>query len=298
MSRRGRAATAQFGFERVEVSGPHGNVPVRWYEPAASASMGPVLIWLHGGGFFRGSLEQPESHAVALALAGKGIAVVTVDYRLVSLPGIAQVRAFTHRPAVKHPVPGDDVAAVVRWAMGRAGGPVLLGGASAGACLAAAATLRMADEESPVSGTVLAYGFFHAVLPAPSTELRSRLTGHRRVTHAPLFLDAVNRYYAGSAVALSDRLAFPGGHDLADFPPALIVDADRDVMRASGEQFAAELRASGAPVERRVLPETHHAFLNRPSLPEFATAIDLIGEWASRLAEDGSRSGRDKEGVR
>ncbi|PWC06873.1 esterase [Mycetocola zhujimingii] len=295
VSHRGLTSSSQSGFEHVNVSGPHGGIPVRWYQPAASDVFSPVLVWLHGGGFFTGGLEQPESHDVALGLAGRGITVVTVDYRLVPLPVLAQVGALAGRAAVRHPLPSDDVAAVVRWARERAGGPVFLGGASAGACLAATATLRMTDEGSPVLGTVLAYGFFHAALPVPPAELRSRLTGHRRLTHAPFLLDAVNRNYAGSATALSERLAFPGGHDLSGFPPALMIDADRDVMRSSAERFAAELRASGTDVTRRVLPETHHAFLNRPALPEFATAIDLIAGWTARHADEGQGSRREKE---
>ena len=42
------------------------DVTVRWYEPwpGTSAPAGPTLLWLHGGGFFRGGLDQPEAHDV------------------------------------------------------------------------------------------------------------------------------------------------------------------------------------------------------------------------------------------
>jgi len=61
------------------------------------------------------------------------------------------------------------------------------------------------------------------------------------------------------------------------------VDADRDVMRASGELFAHELQEAGVPVEYHVLEEESHAFLNRPSTPAFAEAVGLIVEWARKV---------------
>ncbi|MFC5931904.1 hypothetical protein D6T64_02025 [Cryobacterium melibiosiphilum] len=66
------------------IQGPHGLIPVRRYSP--SLGMSPVsfapIVWIHGGGFFKGSLDQPESHDVARSLAAAGFQVVTVDYRL------------------------------------------------------------------------------------------------------------------------------------------------------------------------------------------------------------------------
>ena len=83
---------------------------------------------------------------------------------------------------------------------------------------------------------------------------------------------------------LSRPDAFPGGHDLAGFPPSLVVDADRDAMRASGSRFARELAEAGVETEYRVLPGSSHAFLNRPNDPAFTRGIDLVSEWMRRLA--------------
>lgn len=158
------------------------------------------------------------------------------------------------------------------------GGDILLGGASAGACLAAAATLRALDEKAGPSGVVLAYGFFHATHPRVR-DSRHRSRHHRRLTHATWALNVMNRNYAGSPEALGDRLAFPGGHDVAGFPRTLIINAERDNMRASGDLFASELRTSGVDLHHHVAPGTTHAFLNRPGLPPFLTATDMIAKW-------------------
>lgn len=59
-----------------------------------------------------------------------------------------------------------------------------------------------------------------------------------------------------------------------------MINADRDAMRASGDQFAGELLAAGIDVEQHVLPGSRHGFLNRPRLDAFTIAIDLIASWS------------------
>ena len=287
------------------VSGPHGPVPARHYAPAAGAARvaHPPVVWLHGGGFYSGGLDQPETHEVALALARAGFDVTTVDYRLVTLGGREGAKSAEapgegggdgrrqacrsrrrDRPEVRYPVPLDDVLAVVEAVSARSREGLVLGGASAGACLAASAAYRFERAgSSPIRGLFLGYGTFHAQLPARSPELLSRLRGPRRYVHTPWLIGAMNLNYAGDERVLDLPDAFPGGHDLTGFPPSLLVDADRDAMRASGSLFARELAQAGVATEYRVLPGSSHAFLNRPNDPAFTRGIDLISEWMRRL---------------
>jgi len=270
-----------------------GSVPVHWYEPVRRGqddrAPGPTLLWLHGGGFFRGSLDIPEAHGVATALAGRGLRVATAGYRLAPPPGLGWARSFAAPRRERFPAALDDVAAALEDVLARSPHGVVLGGASAGACLAAAATLRALDVGVRPVGAVFAYGFFHGVHPR-ARDPRQRSRRHRRVTHAPWALDAMNRGYAGSRRALGDRLAFPGGHDVGLFPRTLVVNAEHDNMRASGDLFASELAASGVDVDHHVLAGTRHAFLNRPDLVEFTTTTSLIADWclSPRIQDPGS----------
>jgi acetyl esterase/lipase len=273
-----------FTVVNTSVEAQHHRVPIRRYQPVTGgvdAAPAPTLVWLHGGGFFRGSINQPEADAVARALASRGLPVVTVDYRLAPFPLVGRVTPSGRRQRVRFPFPADDVLSVAQHEHDRSPHGILIGGASAGACLAAATALRVLDFGSDLrlGGVVLGYGFFHARLPRDA-DIQRRVRGHRRVTHAPRMLDAANLNYAGSKLALAERFAFPGGHDLRGFPPTIMIDADRDAMRASSERFATELIAAGGEVERHVLPAARHAFLNRPQLPEFAVAIGRIAAWA------------------
>ncbi|MBD8585488.1 alpha/beta hydrolase fold domain-containing protein [Frigoribacterium sp. CFBP 13729] len=281
------------GHELQDEDTRAGSVPVRWYEPGRRGqddrTPGPTLLWLHGGGFFRGSLDIPEAHEVATALAGRGLRVATAGYRLAPPPGLGWARSSAVTPRARFPAALDDVTSALEDVLARSPHGVVLGGASAGACLAAAATLRALDEGVRPVGAVFAYGFFHGVHPR-AHDPRQRSQRHRRVTHAPWALDAMNRGYAGSRRTLGDRLAFPGGHDVGLFPRTLVVNAEHDNMRASGDLFASELAASGVDVEHHVLAGTRHAFLNRPDLVEFTTTTSLIADWM--LSPDAATRGR------
>ncbi|ROP66405.1 alpha/beta hydrolase [Curtobacterium sp. ZW137] len=272
------------------VAGPSGPVPLRRYEPAAVRPGSPTLLWLHGGGFFRGDLDLPESDAVARALAARGVPVVTVDYRLSPLPGMPWAARRGPRARTPFPLAHREVLAAYRAVSEAASDGVVLGGASAGACLAAAAALAASgtpasdDLPAPV-GAFLAYGFFHSRTPRVPAITRT-VRGHRRLTHAPWALDAANRAHARNGDARADPRAFPGGHPLDAFPPTLLVDAEHDTMRASGERFAAELTAAGVQVVRHVLAGSRHAFLNRPGTPDSTHAIDLASAWLATHGPD------------
>lgn len=267
------------------VTGPHGVIPVRHYSPPSDSV--PIstkrIVWIHGGGFFKGNLEQAESHEVGRALAASGFRVITVAYQLATISRFRwTTRGLRRFPAIHYPVPVDEIVAVVREVQRETPTGVILGGASAGACLSAAAVLRLAgDGANELAGTIFTYGLFHARLPKRTRELGLRLRGVRRFVHTPTVLNLMNLHYAGRLSALSLSDAFPGGHPLQGFSPTLMIDADHDSMRASGSRFAQELGAAGIAVDYQVLPGTFHAFLNHPQEPSFAEGIDLIAEWAS-----------------
>lgn len=278
----GRAVKSRLkevSFRDDVVRGRHGDIPIRRYETPL-ATLGS-LVWVHGGAFSGGGLDQHESHAVAAALAQSGTNVITLDYRRVSNWNPLRDVEPRELTGVRYPIPLDDVTDVLEHAIEHGGGEVTLGGASAGACLAAAATLRsLRQGGGHPRSLVLAYGTFHADLPAVSPTLRHRVRGRfgllqfRRST-----VRRMNYNYAGHSSVMSDPFAFPGGHDKKGFPTTLCMDADRDTLRASGERFAEELAEDGVAVEYRVVPETLHGFLDRPHQATFSDGVSIITNW-------------------
>jgi xylan 1,4-beta-xylosidase len=270
-------------FDARTVQGRHGPISIRTYtSDRTSHDRRTPLVWVHGGGFAYGGLDQPESHAPAMSVAAEGRTVITVDYHLVTRWNSFFDVKDASLTGVRFPIPLEDVVDVVHdVASDAAHRNVLLGGASAGACLAAAAAGDLARSgDTPVVGLVLAYGTFHAELPAIPPGLRARIRGrHSWTQFRSSTVRRMNHNYAGSTAAMRDARAFPGGHDVTNLPETLMIDADRDSLRASGGAFAEELRSAGVPLRYEVIPDTRHGFLNRPDTPGYVAGTRVLVDW-------------------
>lgn len=256
----------------VPVAGPHGAVRARLYrDPARPARNG--FVWVHGGAFFGGTLDMPESNWVALELAAHGIPTLAVDYRK-ALRG------------VKHPIPVDDVSAAWRYATGHAEelfgtDRVHLGGASAGGAIVAGVALRMRDERGRMPASiVLAYPFLHPDLPpntAATEELMAKMPA--RLRFRPTIVRALAKHYAGAG-RLSDPYAFAGvADDLHGFPPTYLLVAAIDDLRSSGDLFARQLREAGVRVELFAERSATHGHLNHPEANSAQRSLKRIRAW-------------------
>ena len=179
----------------------------------------------------------------------------------------------------RYPAALHDVLDAATSLIDSSGGPISIGGASAGANLAAATVLRMRDDGVPMPrATALAYGTFHAELP-PNDQIESELKGVlAKWAFNPKMLRRMNLNYAGDPALLVPGYAFPGGADVHDFPPTLIMDSANDRLRRSGHAFAAELRAVGTEVREIVLPGTH-AYLNAPRSEGYIRGVAELIDW-------------------
>jgi len=257
------------GIREHAVGGASGAVRVREYRPPNPSSL---LVWAHGGGFSGGSLDMPESDAVASALADAGHAVVAVDYRLVDA-------------ATRYPAPHDDVVTVLRWALEASDVPVFVGGASAGGNLAAGAALRTTREGRGPVGVVLAYPLLHRRVP-DAAEAHTDETVPPEARFDPVKLAALVDAFAPEpeAEAEADAYAFIGDHPLAGFPRSLVIASESDDLRPSSEHFAADLAQAGGDVELVIEPGTLHGHLDLPGEPAFAATIQRIHAWMSRVS--------------
>lgn len=254
----------------VAIDGPHGSVPALRYTPPAPT--GASLLWLHGGGWINGNLDMPEAHRVGLSLASHGVTVVSADYRK-ALHG------------VRHPVPADDVMAA--WQATRAnvaGDRYFIGGASAGAQLSAGTALRLRDAGEPEpTGVALVYPLVHPQIPDYGEELAATLKGAPDGTFVftrPL-TDEIVRNYVGDGDGLSDPHAWPALGDVAGLPPHLIVNAEYDTLRASGEAYAAQLRAAGVATVAVTEPDTMHGYLDDVASAGAANTLARVADWIS-----------------
>jgi acetyl esterase len=173
-------------------------------------------------------------------------------------------------------------------------GSYSLGGASAGANLAAGANfmLQRDGHEQPAS-LVLAYGVFHGKLPGhPDVEksLRWSLAGSSFMLAE---VHRMTRNYVGHERLLEDPLAFPAYASLSNLPPTIMVDATNDVLRRSSSTFADAGTAAGAQIEYWLI-RGRHGFLNSPRSSAFSETMVRVERFldAERLPDEpGDSSG-------
>jgi acetyl esterase/lipase len=271
---------------------------IRVYRP--DHANGSALVWMHGGAFVFGTIDMPEADHVARSIAERGTTVVSVDYTLAPLDPLPVLGALSAgsgdmpegmpaeiastRARARFPVAVEQVVAAFDWAVARPDilpTGVSIGGASAGGNLAAGAAVRIRDRGGlqPAS-LLLAYPVLHETVPAADLDLLSALEELPPVARFPDELTrALNRNYAPDAGG--DPSAFPGGHDQHGLPRTLIVNADVDRLRMSGERFAVELAAAGVDVVAVTEAGSGHGFLNEIGEPAADRSIDRFAQMLS-----------------
>jgi len=225
--------------ENIRIPGPSGEIPLRMYYPREDHSL-PILIWLHGGGWTLGSLDEVDTVCRHFARHA-GCLVVSVDYRLA--------------PRHKFPAGVEDCYAAALWTAQNAdringdSSRIAVGGQSSGGNLAAAVCL-MAKERGgpPLILQILAYPSTNiATLETDSYRMFAKGYGLTRF-HAKWFRrQYLKREEDGSNPYASPLLA----PDLANLPPALMLTGEYDVVRDDGEAYAKRLKDEG--VEARLI---------------------------------------------
>src|SRR5437660_11157630 len=120
---------------RIESVGVDG-IPAEWIRPP-EADATRVLLYLHGGGYTRGSLKTHRDLAARLSSAA-GVRSLLIDYRLA--------------PEHVFPATLDDALTAYRWLLARGTKPehIILAGDSAGGGLTLALLQTVRDQHLPM----------------------------------------------------------------------------------------------------------------------------------------------------
>ncbi|NHF62162.1 alpha/beta hydrolase [Microcella pacifica] len=237
----------------------HG-VPVRVYVPHSPRAGAPVTVFAHGGGFLHGSIASHDGFCRRWS-RGTGTIVVSVGYRLA--------------PEHRAPAGVDDVLAAVDWVLREGlGTEVVLAGDSAGATLAAIASLRLRDRgHSPVRAQVLLYPFLD---PTMSSESHRALATGTFVTGR--LLSYYWEVYLGdeprSAITADVNPSLAERHD--GLPPAIVVTAGRDPLCDEGRDYAQLLSRAGVHTTHRHYPDQFHGFATIPNYAPSESAAHLL----------------------
>jgi acetyl esterase len=230
------------------IDGPRGEVTLRVYRPQTTSSNLPLVLYVHGGGFFSGDLETHDPACRAISNQAQAV-VVGVQYRL--------------SPEYVYPAAAHDCYAALRWlatsgsTLGADSSRLFVVGDSAGGNLAAVLALMARDSGAPaLAGQVLIYPMTDATFSFPS-QVQNGLIPPFTV------LDCVYAWqlYLPSNIDRRHPYISPVlAESFSGLAPALVITAGFDILADEGSAYAERLRQAGVQVEHAHYPEMVHGF--------------------------------------
>jgi acetyl esterase/lipase len=237
------------GSDWLAIPGPPGGPGrVRLSLPGGSidGALRGTYLHIHGGGWTLGSPDQYDIHNQRIAGA-TGCRVASVQYRL----------------APEHPWPAcaDDCEAAALWALEEFGGPLLIGGESAGGHLAAVTLLRLKARglTGQVAGAVLNYGIYDLRMTPSMANWGERYL----ILSTPVTDWFCQNLLPGGAEYPARRgepAVSPLMADLGGLAPALFQVGTRDPLIDDSLFMARRWQAAGNRADLAVYPGGVHAF--------------------------------------
>ena len=234
------------------VPGPQGDpaVRVRIYQPADRPNILPGLLWIHGGGYVLGDIEQ-DDRLMKQLVKRIGCVALSVDYRLA--------------PEHPFPAPVEDCYAGLKWLFAHAGelgvdpSRIAIGGPSGGGGLTAGLALLARDRgEVQVAFQLLIY---------PMIDDRNVTPASYAITDPRVWHRESNRLgwkaYLGRDGGGDDESPYAAAAratDLRNLPPAYIPVGALDLFIDENIEYAQRLIQAGVPTELHVYPGAFHGF--------------------------------------
>lgn len=240
-----------------------GDIQGRLFQPFGDVDA--LAIYVHGGGWVLGALEDYEMVARALAYRAR-CAVFMPDYRL----------------APEHPFPAglEDVEDAINWCTNTPGLdlarglPVLLVGDSAGGNLIAAAKAE-GGIAADITGLLLIYPVTDCDFDSPTYLQMGEVNQPTRDDMKWFF-----GHYTTEDRFADHRIAVLRHDGLAAFPPTTVVTAQCDPLCHEGNAFAVRLVQEGVVASVRCEAGLPHGFIRLFNL------VPVADEAMDRLAAD------------
>jgi acetyl esterase len=233
-----------------------------------------ALVWFHGGAWMTGDLEAHD--ALVRALANRaGCAVISVDYR--------------RAPENTYPAAFDDCWTATEWAW-RSFDQLAVGGDSSGGNLAAAVALRARDSHLPLALQLLVYPVLDAAAVDQSF-YEDFARKFRSVAGFEAFGDLhqecirkIWEIYIPEAESRLEPYASPArAESLRGVAPALVIEAEHDILRGEGEDYVERLQEAGVSAELVTYAGQIHRFFQLLGVMD--DAQDAVTRAASAIKE-------------
>ncbi|GGX42279.1 hydrolase [Tateyamaria omphalii] len=235
-------------------------VEALWVTPRTGDEPQATILYFHGGGFVFGS---PQTHGAMIAALAKrsGARAVLPRYPL----------------APEHPFPAALDRAIAAYQACRAeGGPVIIGGDSAGGGLALSLLAHLLTEGEQTPDAVFAF--------SPLTDLTFSGASIRENAKSDVVLPAerasemLQMYLNGEDA--TNPLASPLFADFASAPPIWITAGDTEILLDDSRRTAERMQGQGVDVtyvEEHDLPHVWPLFHN--TLPEARRTLNALAAW-------------------
>lgn len=235
--------------------------PARLYRPAYSRTALPALLYLHGGGFVAGSIEDADA-TIRELVTRVPLAVLALNYSLA--------------PRDPFPAAPEDAYAALCWLVKQAAVEHLdsrrlaVAGDDAGGNIAAATTLISRDRNGPALAA--------QVLIGPMLDPSMTLLGDADRLHSDLKPQTCAQRYAQYLPRPQERLhpyASPlASRRLHELPPTYLATAKCDVLHCEAERYATALIAAGMPTQITRFDVKHEELPQHP--PLLAEVADFL----------------------
>nr|WP_235777026.1 alpha/beta hydrolase [Rhizobium mesoamericanum] len=241
--------------------------PARLHHPLGRRA----ILYVHGGGFYSGSLRTHRAIAGSLAKAASAD-VLLIDYRL--------------SPDNPYPAQIDDTLAAYRWLLdtGYENDNIVIVGESAGGNLAIEATLRQMRVRGPLPAAVVAISPI-TDLAATGASLKAN-AGSDPVIDASE-IDRIRKAYLGTR-SPTDPMVSPLYADMTGFPPLMMQVGSGEALLDDTLRLADKAREAGVDVKTEIWPGMIHQWQLFPSW------IDDARESNQRVAQYAAEHFADK----
>ncbi len=230
----------------------------------------PLIVFVHGGGWKRGSKDNAGSRYAPAHFTGFGYAYASIDYRLV--------------PAARVEDQAEDVARAVRALIGDAKklgidtSRIVLTGHSAGAHLVA----LVGTDETYLKKAGLSFADIDGVIPNDGAAYEVSA----QFAQAGRMMKATYEQAFGTDPARQKALS-PTHHAVAPNAPAfLLIHVQREDGVSQNKVLEAALRNGGTKVQRNEFPGTGlqgHAEINRRLGDPTYAATGVVDTWLKDL---------------
>ena len=240
-----------------------------------------LLIYLHGGGWCFGSINSCTAFCTELVKTS-GISVLAVDYPLspehpypAALNACVEALSYAHSHA-------EEIGINPAY--------ISIGGDSAGGNLALATAIYMIYTQEQIERMGLTVDLpkihslvlFYPVVKVWNDNSESWKTFSKGYGLDGEIMETFNKAYVGEAdsqLPLISPFNTAYSH-LAQLPPILLINADRDILRDQGKEMFDKIIEAGVKVQREVLPGTTHLFITVPGQPTaFTQSVRLATDF-------------------